>query len=368
MKKKNTGNEQSNQGHRAKMNSSDRSGLEQDAEGWTQVIGKRDKKKLRKDQKKQEQESAKKDSRSRRRARRSRDNEASPPTPPPHRDEDRSDEDQVRADADKAFKRNKEGSEKRDKSGAPVSFVSLEDAMLHADTKHKNVWVDCPRRDVDPSVCAPDSKVIKQVVELLRADPSQMPVVELGAPSTKRRERALKRLKNALSINHCHTISKRKGCSPVLLSPTLTASSVSCMRWPWASTSATETMQRTSLRRNVFICASSCAVKVTMLRKSIWRCRSSRHLLVSGTSRLWRCKVGSRRKKLLAIINKLKFKLRCNDKAKQRLPAPVLIRTVPALALAQVRLPTLLPQTPGQSSASLLKCQMRQMQMRARMI
>lgn len=202
MKKKNTGNEQSNQGHRAKMNSSDRFGLEQDAEGWTQVIGKRDKKKLRKEQKKQEQESAKKDSRSRRRARRSRDNEASPPTPPPHRDEGRSDEDQVRADADKAFKRNKEGSEKRDKSGAPVSFVSLEDAMLHADTKHKNVWVDCPRRDVDPSVGAPDSKVIKQVVEMLRVDPSQMPVVELGAPSTKRRERALKRLKNALSINH----------------------------------------------------------------------------------------------------------------------------------------------------------------------
>jgi len=67
MKKKNTGNEQSNQGHRAKMNSSDRSGLIQEniAEGWTQVIGKRDKKKLRKEQKKQEQESAKKDSRSR---------------------------------------------------------------------------------------------------------------------------------------------------------------------------------------------------------------------------------------------------------------------------------------------------------------
>jgi len=204
MKKKNTGNEQSNQGHRAKMNSSDRSGLIQEdiAEGWTQVIGKRDKKKLRKEQKKQEQESAKKDSRSRRRARRSRDTESSPPTPPPHRDEDRSDEDQVRADADKARKRNKKGSEKQEKSGAPVSFVSLEDAMLHADTKHKNLWVDCPRRDVDPSVCAPDFKVIKQVVEMLRADPSQMPVVELGAPSTKRRERALKRLKNALSINY----------------------------------------------------------------------------------------------------------------------------------------------------------------------
>ena len=110
--------------------------------------------------------------------------------------------------------------------------------------------------------------------------------------------------------------------------------------------------------------ASSCAVKVTMPRKSIWRCRSSRHLLVSGTSRLWRYKVGLRRKKLLTIINKLKLKLQ----AKQRLPAPVLIRTVPALALAQVRLPTLLQQTPDQSSASLLKVQMRQVQTRTRMI
>ena len=96
MKKKNTGNEQSNQGHRAKMNSSDRFGLEQvDAEGWTPALGKRSRRKLRKDQKQQEQESAKKDSLSRRRAHRSRRSEVSPPTPPPRNEEDLSDKDSI---------------------------------------------------------------------------------------------------------------------------------------------------------------------------------------------------------------------------------------------------------------------------------
>jgi hypothetical protein len=37
---------------------------------------------------------------------------------------------------------------------------------------------------------------------MLRSDPSRMPVVEIGAPSTKRRERALKRLRVTLSISY----------------------------------------------------------------------------------------------------------------------------------------------------------------------
>ena len=49
MKKKNTGVNESNQGHRAKMNSSDRSGHDQeDEEGWTTVIRKSSKKMLQK--------------------------------------------------------------------------------------------------------------------------------------------------------------------------------------------------------------------------------------------------------------------------------------------------------------------------------
>jgi hypothetical protein len=52
MKKKNTGTFESDQGHRAKMNSSDRFGLEEDmAEGWTQVLSKSSKRRLRKDSK-----------------------------------------------------------------------------------------------------------------------------------------------------------------------------------------------------------------------------------------------------------------------------------------------------------------------------
>ena len=51
MKKKNTGVEESNQGHRAKMNSSDRSGLDQEStDGWTTVVSKRSKRMLRKNQ------------------------------------------------------------------------------------------------------------------------------------------------------------------------------------------------------------------------------------------------------------------------------------------------------------------------------
>ena len=215
MKKKNTGDQKSNQGHRAKMNSSDRSGLEQDgAEGWTQALGKRSRRKLLKEQKQQEQESAKKDSLSRRRARHSRHQEVSPATPPPCIDEDLSDGDQVRegledqqgsgekrgaekqreavhknVDADKARKRVKKSSQKQeDLDGMLVDLVR--------NGKHVKP------RDVDPSVCAPDAKVIKQVVEMLKADPSQMPVLELGVPSTKRRERALQRLKKALSIKY----------------------------------------------------------------------------------------------------------------------------------------------------------------------
>ena len=51
MKKKNTGVEESNQGHRAKMNSSDRSGLDLgSADGWTMVVSKRSQRMLRKSQ------------------------------------------------------------------------------------------------------------------------------------------------------------------------------------------------------------------------------------------------------------------------------------------------------------------------------
>ena len=52
MKKKNTGSIESNQGHRANMNSSDRSWFpEENAEGWTTVVSKSSKRLLRKKQK-----------------------------------------------------------------------------------------------------------------------------------------------------------------------------------------------------------------------------------------------------------------------------------------------------------------------------
>jgi hypothetical protein len=201
-KKKNTGIQDSNQGHRAKMNSSDRYGLNQHiADGWTQALGKRSRRKLLRKQKHQEQESE----------------EVSPPTPPTVVNEVLSDEDQVREESeDQHGSSKKRNSEKQheaehenvdaDKARKPI--------MKSSQKKKKSVALDerldnlirngetVKLRDVDPSVCAPDAKVIKQVVEMLRADPSQMPVLELGVPSTKRRERALTRLKNALSIKH----------------------------------------------------------------------------------------------------------------------------------------------------------------------
>ena len=57
MKKKNTGVKEVIQGHRAKMNSSDRSGLDQedaDGSGWTEVVSKRSRRMLRKNQKVEE--------------------------------------------------------------------------------------------------------------------------------------------------------------------------------------------------------------------------------------------------------------------------------------------------------------------------
>ena len=63
MKRKNTGVKEIIQGHRAKMNSSDRSGLDQenqeDAEGWTKVISKSSKRMLRKKQRMEEPSDAK---------------------------------------------------------------------------------------------------------------------------------------------------------------------------------------------------------------------------------------------------------------------------------------------------------------------
>jgi hypothetical protein len=210
-KKKNTGVEESNQGHRAKMNSSDRSGLIQDvAEGWTQVLSKSSKKKLRQELK--QKVSSKRDSLSRRLARRSQEIESSPPTPPLRIDQENLDGEQAPEEAlegvgsnakvkkpcmDKPERSKKsEESEMREADNGR----DLADAMLNADNNGR--WVRAPLRDVDPSVCAPDHKVIKQVVEMLRSDPSRMPVVEIGVPSTKRRERALKRLKIALSISY----------------------------------------------------------------------------------------------------------------------------------------------------------------------
>ncbi len=54
-KKQNTGVDQSNQGHRAKMNSSDRSGFDHEDSGdWTTVISKSSRRKLQKKQRSQE--------------------------------------------------------------------------------------------------------------------------------------------------------------------------------------------------------------------------------------------------------------------------------------------------------------------------
>ena len=227
MKKKNTGVEESNQGHRAKMNSSDRFGLEQDdADGWTTVLSKRSKKKLRKEG--AVEDCQKKDSRSRRRARRSRADDVSPPRREdadeeqvPSVQEDVDHEEQVPSEQEDNehgehvdFEQDSLCEEVKDKKDAPEAPAQKKKRSKKAATMHlrKEEMAalqevirrskPCPLRDVDPSIEAPDMKTIKRVVNMLKADPSLRPEVHLGAPSTKRRERALKRLKLALSIKY----------------------------------------------------------------------------------------------------------------------------------------------------------------------
>jgi hypothetical protein len=221
MKKKNTGVEESNQGHRAKMNSSDRLGLEENvAEGWTTVLSKRSKKKLREEE--AVEHCQKKDLRPRRGERRPRVDNVSPPrrvdaevsqderVTSEQKDSEHDEHDDAEQELDVKRDEAETNEDARETLTHKNSFQESSaikqrkeemevDAALQDITLHSR---PCPPRDVDPSVCAPDMEAIKRVVDMLKADPSFMPEVHLGVPSTKRRERALKRLKMALGIKH----------------------------------------------------------------------------------------------------------------------------------------------------------------------
>ena len=60
----------------------------------------------------------------------------------------------------------------------------------------------CEPRDIDPSSKAPAPALVRQVAEMLLGDSSTALPVELGIPSTARREAALKRLKRILQIKY----------------------------------------------------------------------------------------------------------------------------------------------------------------------
>jgi hypothetical protein len=59
-----------------------------------------------------------------------------------------------------------------------------------------------PHRDVDSGVVTPAAEDVERVAAMLLANPSKLPICELGCPSTGRREQALKLLQQSLSIKY----------------------------------------------------------------------------------------------------------------------------------------------------------------------
>ena len=260
MKKKNTGVEESNQGHRAKMNSSDRSGLEGE-EGWTTVLSKSSKKMLRKQQRREDNQSNRRSASKSGDRVRTRSRSAS--SAASHGQHDAADE--VRAD-EVASQQGFGSVDEQEDVLACEEQESAQDTMAHEDAgvvgvkpsasagkKGKRARPPPPQperqvvqetppptpapakkgkvhmvkinaadgrtlddhvrdiiknseeakpRDVDPSSKAPAPSLVRQVAEMLIANGSSAPPLELGIPSTKRRGAALRRLKHILSCNY----------------------------------------------------------------------------------------------------------------------------------------------------------------------
>jgi hypothetical protein len=330
-KKKNTGVEEINQGHRAKMNSSDRFGLEEDAaEGWTTVLSKRSKKKLRKE--KTVEHCQKKGSRSRRGARhpcidnvslpRCEDAEVSQDERTPSEQRDSEHEEHQAAEQEQDVKRDEAETNEdackapaREKSSEKTSAMKRRKEEMDVDAAPRDIMRHsrpCPLRDVDPSVCAPDPKVIKQIVEMLRGDPSLIPEVSLGVPSTNRRERALKRLKNALSIKY---LEAEKLLTSSALAHTYGKEcfvhALAMGRYIRNGDSAEDTaeMQRVYLREKL----RHYGYNATQVNLAL------QELSASGTSPPLRCRAGSLRKRPLTIGNKPKLTLKLHRQAPAKL-------------------------------------------------
>ena len=263
MEKKNTGVEESNQGHRAKMNSSDRSGLEGE-EGWTKVLSKSSKKMLRKQQRREENQSNRRSASKSGDRVRTRSRSAS--SAASHGQSDAADEGRVDEVASQqgfgsedeqedvlareeqesaqdsmahedagdvgvkspasAGSKGKKGKRARSPPQQPERKVAQESpAPTLAQAKKGKVHVvkinaadgrtfddyvrdiiknseEAKPRDIDPSSKAPAPSLVRQVAEMLVADSSSAPPLELGIPSTKRRGAALRRLKRILGCNY----------------------------------------------------------------------------------------------------------------------------------------------------------------------
>jgi hypothetical protein len=238
------------------MNSSDRSGLEEEEEGWTQVLSKSNRKKLLKQKK--STNGARKHHMADKYASasegRSRANSSSR-SRSPARGADAVSEDEVPvipageekeqavdSQGDAPVKEKEKRKRSRSSSNAPKDAVvpetplgeqvssgkksgkprviqvnaadgkTLEDLIqgYAADGKtlddqleeifRNSVTVE--PRDIDPSSQLPTPSVIRQVAEMLIEDGSTAPPLELGMPSTKRREAALQRLRRTLGCSY----------------------------------------------------------------------------------------------------------------------------------------------------------------------
>jgi hypothetical protein len=242
MKKKNTGAKQIIQGHQAKMNSSDWSGLEEEsAEGWTQVFSKSSKKMLRKKQKLQEKKSSERNAQDLSSESRSRSRSASR-SRSESRDADRvsgmerqeetpvvmgaqvEDTEQEQVPSGKREKRSRSVSRVTGATIIPETPLPRQVSSSKASSKKKGklqvVKLNADDgltmddhiaeliksgesgklRDIDPSSKPPAPSLVGRVAEMLTADSTNMPPFELGIPSTRRRLAALRRLKRVLGI------------------------------------------------------------------------------------------------------------------------------------------------------------------------
>jgi hypothetical protein len=249
-KKKNTGVDQSNQGHRAKMNSSDRSGFDHEDSGdWTTVISKSSRRKLQKKQRNQESRKDKSavsevdELHSDAAADEARNDVEVPHEDPISESESESTrglegleqaEDGMQSndtkgiDADAAEPEEKKSKKSKvtpssskkpknkvvpetpplsqaqaDKEKKPRKVVKVNaadgrtmDELLHDLIKNSE---SVRPRDIDPSSQAPTPSLVQRVAKMLLEDPSALPLVELGVPDTKRRSLA-KRLMRILGI------------------------------------------------------------------------------------------------------------------------------------------------------------------------